>query len=140
MDTLESGCGKPLRIAENRFGQADFTRPFGHQPGKVVLGARHSLGDDDAAVIGRLDNDALDKIFKPDRGFELGEHGRCPRHRPAGPPGILRNLERVIECQPAAADGVEHHLHRHQLGQRCRRNQVVSFLANSTVPVSASIM
>ena len=43
----------------------------------------HAFGDDDAAVIGRLDDHALDQILEPDLRFELGEHGRAARLRAA---------------------------------------------------------
>ena len=71
---------------------------------KVVLGAGDALGDDDAGVVARLDDDAADQVVDADRRVELGEHGRAAGAGAALPPGVLADHELVVEAELAGLD------------------------------------
>ena len=115
-------------VLEMQVLEADRPCALVHQFGEIRLRASHALGDHDAAVIRRLDDDALDEIAQLDARLDLREHGRGAGRSPAGTPGVLADIELVVHSQPAGLDGVEHDLHGHDLGQRCRRDGRIGIL------------
>ena len=125
---LRLGIRQAGRIVEGGLRQADLPGALGHHAGEIRLRAGHALGDRDAGIVRRLHDDALDQVLEADRRVDLGEHGRTARHGAAVAPGVLRNLERVVEMQVAGLDCVKDDLERHQLRQRGGRNELVRVL------------
>ena len=121
-------CRQAVGILEHRFGEPDLARALGHQRGKILLRSGQAFGDSDAGIVGRLDDHALDQVLDPDLRVELGEHGRAARLRAAFRPGVLADGERVVHRQPADFQRMEHHFHRHQLGERGGRDELVGVL------------
>ncbi|MNU59126.1 hypothetical protein D3C71_482850 [compost metagenome] len=125
---LVAGIGKPRGIGKGAAAHAKFARPRRHALGKGGIRARHAFGDDNAAIIGVLDDDAGQEIIDADGGFQRREHGRGARRRTARAPGIFRDGISGLRRHLTLGQRIQHHLHRHQLGERCRWKRLILIL------------
>ena len=117
--------GQPAGIGEDRFGEADVARALRHLGAEFGLVAGERLGQHDAGVVGRLDDEAVQQVVDADAAVQRREHGRAVRRRAAFAPGVLADQVLVGQLDAALGDLVEHVFGRHQLGETGRKNQFV---------------
>ena len=123
-----AGIGQPIGIGECRFFQAELARAFGQLVAELALVAGERLGEDDAGVVGRLDDHAVQQVVDADPAVQLGEHGGAARRRAAVTPGVFADLVFVGELDLALLDLMEDVFRRHQLGEAGRRDQRVGLV------------
>ncbi len=100
------------RIGEIRLCQPELARAAVHQPREIFLVAGDAFGERDAAVIGGLNDRALQQVGDFDATVNRREHGRAAGRRPALAPGALADDELLVELDVAFLDLVEHRLLR----------------------------
>ncbi len=120
--------GPARRVAECAVLEPDFAGLFGHHLGEGILAAGQGLGDDDAGIVARLHDYALQQILDADPLARLQEHGRSARGPIALAPSVLTDHELLVEGQAALLQAFEHHVDRHQLAHGRRRHQGVRVL------------
>ena len=59
--TTWPSAGRPVEFLKTDFCKPERAGAVGHQLGEILLRSGHAFGNDDAAVIGRLHDDALDQ-------------------------------------------------------------------------------
>ncbi len=117
-----------VRIGESRLRKADLARPLGELLGEIKLAARDALGEDDGAVIGRLNDHAVDERVDRHLAVQRGEHRRAMRRRPAGAPGMFAHRIFVGQLDLAGLEQMEDIFRRHQLAETRRIDQLVGIL------------
>ncbi len=121
------------RIGKGRALQAELGGARRHAAGKGRLRlrpalARHALGEDQAGIIGEIDDHALEEIENRHLGFQRREHGGRARGRAAGAPGMFGDAIGRRFRDLATLQGIEGDFRRHQLGQRGRRQGLIGIL------------
>ncbi len=86
-----------------------------HQVGEGLFAAGHMLGQGDAGIVARLDNQAFQQIFDTHPLVDLDEHPRAGRL-----PCLFADQHLVACLDRAAAQLLEHQVGGHDLGQAGR--------------------
>ena len=95
-----------------------------HLFGKLLLAAGHGFGQDDGGVVAGLDDQAVQQFIDGGGTARVDEHARAGRL--VGAVGYRRP---GVGLEGAVAQGLEHHVGGHQLGQRRRLDALVGGLA-----------
>ena len=120
--------GQTIDVGEVRLGQSDLAGAVVHHPHELGFVAGDAFGERNAAVIGRLDHDALQQVLDLHPAVQRRVHGRAVRRRTALAPGVDADDVFVVEADVAKLELVEHHIDGHQLGEARRRHQSVGLL------------
>ena len=120
--------GQAVDVGEVRLGQPDLAGAVVHHPHELGFVAGDAFGERDAAVVGGLDHDALQQVLDLHPAVQRRVHGRAVRRRAALAPGVDADDVLVVETDVAELELVEHHVDGHQLGEACRRDQIVGLL------------
>ncbi len=119
------GRRKARRIAECRARKPQILGARVHARREFGLGAGQSFCQNDAGVVGILDDHAPDQVVDLHLRFQRRKHGRSAGRRATGAPGELGYGIAGFGCDLAALERAEHHFHGHQLGERgCRKRLV----------------
>jgi hypothetical protein len=107
--------GQPRGVLEGGAAHAHGAGAAGHQIGEGRLAARHRLGEDHGAVIGRAHRGGADEIPDPHAlaGAKADLGGRLPRR-------VARHRDPLVEVEPPLLHRLDHEVERHHLGQRGR--------------------
>ena len=122
------GIGPARCIGKGRCRHPKRRRPFGHQRGKGRFRTSQTLGHNDAGIIARIDDHAVDQFFNRRSIIMLQHHGRSAVARHLH--GIVRNSEGRVHRDPPIAQGLEQHVDRHQLGHRSRGQRLIGVLVH----------
>jgi len=95
---------------------------------KLGFVAGQRLGEGDARIIRRVDDDAVDEIVQFYAAVDGGEHRGAVRGRPALAPSVVADDVLVGELDAALLDFVEHEFKRHQFGEARRGNELIAVL------------
>ena len=98
-----------------RAGQPHATRDVIHLGDEIGLIAAHRLGNRHGNVIGRLDDEDIERVLEGN-----GAVHRQTRLARRQVERLARNGHRRVERHIAGSNFLESHIGRHQFGQRCR--------------------
>ncbi len=110
---------QPVGIDEMRLLEPDLTRPRVHHAHETFHRSAQRLGDHDAGIVARLDDDAADQILDRNPVADIDEHFRAA----AFAPGALGYRQRVAELHPSVLQPLKQQLQRHQLAHRGGRHR-----------------
>ena len=123
--TFNPGSCRPVALVNVDLVKPDLARALGHHHAEDRLVAGQSLGERDAGVVARLDDDAAQKVVDLHPAVDRREHAGGARRRAARAPGVLADDDFIVERDIALLDLVEHELGGHQLGERSGIDQFV---------------
>jgi hypothetical protein len=113
-----AGFAQPGDVAELRVLQPPGLGLLVHHRDEHVERAAHRFGQHHRGVVAALHDHALEQVVDTRRHRRVDEHERAATL--ALGPGALRHRQRLFQRQLLVADGGEHQVGGHQLGQRGR--------------------
>ena len=116
------------RVHEVAVGHAQLTGGLVHHVGKSVFAAGNVLGQGDAGVVTRLDDDAMQQVADRHLGADLDEHPRT-----TGAPCVFADSYRVVFADLATTDFQSRDVSGHQLGQAGWRQTLVAVVLDQHV-------
>ncbi|MNT58165.1 hypothetical protein D3C72_1955850 [compost metagenome] len=109
-------------------GHAQVSHGLVHHVGEGVFAAGDVLGERDAGVVARLDDDAVQQVADSDLRTHLDEHPRT-----TGAPGVFADGHRVVFTDLATTDFQGRNVRGHQLGQAGRWQTLVTIVLDQHV-------
>ncbi|MNN42667.1 hypothetical protein D3C81_1568630 [compost metagenome] len=122
------GVRQAGRVHEVAVAHAKIGSGLVHHVGESVFAAGDVLGQGDAGVVTRLDDDTVQQVADADLGANLDEHPRT-----AGTPGVFADGDRVVFADLPATDIQGRDVGGHQLGQARRRQTLVTIVLDQDV-------
>ncbi|MNI21041.1 hypothetical protein D3C73_745430 [compost metagenome] len=116
------------RVHEVAVGHAQVSHGLVHHVGEGVFAAGDVLGERDAGVVARLDDDAVQQVADSDLRTHLDEHPRT-----TGAPGVFADGHRVVFTDLATTDFQGRNVRGHQLGQAGRWQTLVTIVLDQHV-------
>ncbi|MOA20186.1 hypothetical protein D3C78_1406160 [compost metagenome] len=116
------------RVHEVAVGHAQVANGFVHHVGERVFAAGDVLGERNAGVVARLDDDAVQQVADSHLRADLDEHPRT-----AGTPGVFADGHRIVFADLATTDFQSRDVRGHQLGQAGRRQTLVTVVLDQHV-------